>query len=198
MIRTPLALIPYILAVAAVVAGLLWHAGDALRGHERLETMGEAAMGGPFALVDQDGKTRRPDDFRGRFMLIYFGYSYCPDVCPTRLAVMADALDKLADANRVVPVFITIDPARDTPGVLKAYLKAFGPRFVGLTGDVKAVDSAARAYRVFYRRHPLQGGAYAMDHSSQIYLMGPDGKFVAAYDQTFGPYRLAAELIKHL
>ena len=198
MIRTPLALVPYLLAVAAVTAGLLWHAGDALPGAGRLETMGEAAIGGPFTLIDEDGKTRRPADFRGRFMLIYFGYSYCPDICPTKLAVMADALDKLAGADRVVPVFMTVDPARDTPSVLKAYLKAFGPRFVGLTGDAKAVDSAARAYRVFYRKHPLPGGAYAMDHSSQIYLMGPDGKFIAAYDQTFGPDRLAAELKRRL
>jgi len=198
MIRTPLALVPYLLAVAALAAGLLWHAGDALQRAGRLETTGEAAIGGSFTLIDQDGKTRRSGDFRGHFMLIYFGYSYCPDICPTRLAVMADALDKLADANRVVPVFITIDPARDTSGVLKAYLKAFGPRFVGLTGDAKAIDSAAGAYRVFYRKHPLAGGSYAMDHSSQIYLMGPDGKFIAAYDEAFGPDRLAAELKKRL
>jgi len=198
MIRTPLALVPYLLAVAALAAGLLWHAGDALQRAGNLETTGEAAIGGSFTLIDQDGKPRRSGDFSGHFMLIYFGYSYCPDICPTRLAVMADALDKLADTDRVVPVFITIDPARDTSGVLKAYLKAFGPRFVGLTGDAKAIDSAAGAYRVFYRKHPLAGGGYAMDHSSQIYLMGPDGKFIAAYDEAFGPDRLAAELKKRL
>ena len=194
MIRTPLALIPYFLAIAAVLAGLLWHAGDSLPGAQRLETVGEANIGGSFTLIDQDGKIRRSADFRGRFMLVYFGYTYCPDVCPTSLAVMADALDKLTDADRVVPVFITIDPARDTPSVLKAYLKAFGPRFVGLTGNAGAIDSAARIYRVFYRKHRLSAGVYAMDHSSQIYLMGPDGKFIANYDKTLGPDGLAAAL----
>jgi protein SCO1/2 len=97
----------------------------------------------------------------------------------------------------VVPIFITIDPERDTSGVLKAYLKAFGPRFVGLTGDTKAVAAAAHAWRVYYRKRPLSGG-YAMDHSSHIYLMGPDGKFVAVYDESLGPDGLAAVLKKQL
>ena len=196
MVRTPLALIPYLIAVAVVVVGLLWHAGDSLSGANRVA--GEASIGGPFTLVDQDGKVRRAADFRGRFMLVYFGYSNCPDICPTSLAVMADALEKLGPkAGRVVPIFITIDPERDTSGVLKAYLKAFGPRFVGLTGDAKVVAAAARAWRVYYRKRPLSGG-YAMDHSSHIYLMGPDGKFVAVYDESLGPDGLAAVLKKQL
>ena len=196
MVRTPLALIPYLIAVAVVVVGLLWHAGDSLSGANRVA--GEASIGGPFTLVDQDGKVRRAADFRGRFMLVYFGYSNCPDICPTSLAVMADALEKLGPkAGRVVPIFITIDPERDTSGVLKAYLKAFGPRFLGLTGDAKAVAAAAHAYRVYYRKRPLSGG-YAMDHSSHIYLMGPDGKFVAVYDESLGPDGLAAVLKKQL
>ena len=196
MVRTPLALIPYLIAVAVVVVGLLWHAGDSLSGANRVA--GEASIGGPFTLVDQDGKVRRAADFRGRFMFVYFGYSNCPDICPTSLAVMADALEKLGPkAGRVVPIFITIDPERDTSGVLKAYLKAFGPRFVGLTGDTKAVAAAAHAWRVYYRKRPLSGG-YAMDHSSHIYLMGPDGKFVAVYDESLGPDGLAGVLKKQL
>ena len=196
MIRTPLALIPYLMAVAVVAAGLLWHAGDSLSGANRVE--GEASIGGPFTLTDQDGEVRREADFRGRFMLVYFGYSTCPDICPTTLAVMADALEKLGpEAERVVPIFITIDPGRDTSRVLKAYLKAFGPRFVGLTGEAKAVAAAAHAYRVYYRKRPLSGG-YAMDHSSHIYLMGPDGRFIANYDETLGPDGLAQALKKQL
>ena len=198
MIRTPLALIPYLIAAVAVAAGLLWHAGDSLSAADRVVSQGEASIGGPFTLTDQDGQVRQAADFRGRFMLVYFGYSYCPDICPTSLAVMADALDKLAGAERVVPIFVTVDPGRDTPSVLKAYLKAFGPRFVGLTGDAKAIAAAAHAYRVYYKKRPLQGGGYAMDHSSHIYLMGPDGKFIAVYDETLGPDGLAAALQKQL
>jgi protein SCO1/2 len=199
MIRTPLALILYLIAAVAVAAGLLWHASDSFSGANRVVSQGEALIGGPFVLTDQDGKTRRSADFRGRFMLVYFGYSYCPDICPTTLAVMADALEKLGpEAARVTPVFITVDPERDTPGVLKAYLKSFGSRFVGLTGDAKAVAAAARAYRVYYQKRPLKGGGYAMDHSSQIYLMGPDGKFIANYDETLGPDGLAQALKKQV
>jgi cytochrome oxidase Cu insertion factor (SCO1/SenC/PrrC family) len=196
MVRTPLALIPYLIAAAAVAAGLLWHAGDLLSGANR--TAGEAAIGGPFTLVDQDGKARHAADFRGRFMLVYFGYGHCPDICPTTLAVMADALEKLGPSSRrVVPIFITIDPGRDSPRVLKGYLTAFGPRFVGLTGDAKAIAAAAHAYRVSYRKRALSGG-YAMDHSSHIYLMGPDGKFIAVFDETLGTDRLAQALKKQI
>jgi protein SCO1/2 len=198
MIRTPLALIPYLIAAALVAAALLWHAGDSLSGTSRVVSQGEALIGAPFTLIDQDGNVRHAADFRSRFMLVYFGYSTCPDVCPTTLAVMADALEKLGPkAGRVVPIFVTIDPGRDTPGVLKAYLNEFGPRFVGLTGDAKAIAAAAQAYRVYYRKRPLSGG-YAMDHSSQIYLMGPDGKFIAIYDETLGPDGLADALKKQL
>ena len=165
----------------------------------RVETSGEAAIGGPFALVDQNGTPRHSSDFRDRFMLVYFGYSYCPDVCPTTLALMADALTRLGPkAKRIVPIFITIDPARDTPAVLKAYLKAFSPSFVGLTGDGPAVAAAAAAYRVYYRKRLLKGGGYAMDHSNTVYLMGPDGKFLANYDQTMDPGALATALKAYL
>ena len=100
MIRTPLALILYLIAAVAVAAGLLWHASELFSGANRVVSQGEVLMGGPFVLTDQDGKTRRSADFRGRFMLVYFGYSYCPDICPTTLAVMADALEKLGPRPR--------------------------------------------------------------------------------------------------
>ena len=194
MIRTPIALIPYLLAAAVVASGILWHAGDFVS----VTTVGEARIGGPFTLTDQYGKTGTDHDFRGRFMLVYFGYTNCPDVCPTTLAVMADALDKLKGADRIVPIFITIDPARDTPKVLALYLKAFGPRFVGLTGSDTAIAAVSRAYGVYAAKRDLKGGGYSMDHSSRIVLMGPDGKFVAVYDETLGPDGLRAELAKHI
>ena len=199
MTRTPLGLVPYVVAVGAIAAGLLWYAAPSAPALGGAEISGAASIGGPFALVDQNGTLRHSSDFRGRFMLVYFGYSYCPDICPTTLALMADALGRLGPkAGRIVPIFITVDPARDTPPVLKAYLKAFGGRFVGLTGDGPAVAAAAQAYRVYYRRHPLRGGGYAMDHSSTIYLMGLDGKFLANYDQSMDPAALAAALRAHL
>ena len=199
MTRTPLGLVPYVVAAGAIAAGLLWHAAPSAPALGRTETSGEAAIGGPFALVDQNGTLRHSSDFRGRFMLVYFGYSYCPDVCPTTLALMAGALARLGSkAGRIVPIFITIDPARDRPAVLKEYLKAFGGRIVGLTGNGQAVVAAARAYRVYYRRRPLKGGGYAMDHSSTVFLMGPDGKFLANYDQTMDPGALAAALRAYL
>jgi cytochrome oxidase Cu insertion factor (SCO1/SenC/PrrC family) len=199
MIRTPIALVPYALMAASVAAGLLWHAGDMTARLGASVTTGTAQIGGPFALTDQDGRTRTEADFHGRFMLVYFGYSYCPDVCPTTLAMASDALSKLgAKTGRVVPVFITVDPARDTPAVLKAYLASFGKDFVGLTGDEKKIESVAREYHVYSVKRPLPGGAYAMDHSSVLYLMGPDGRFVTYYEDAIGPDKLAENLRKRL
>jgi protein SCO1/2 len=112
---------------------------------------------------------------------------------------MADAFARLGSKkSRVVPVFITVDPARDKPHVLKDYLKSFGPEFVGLTGDTNQIAQAARVYKVFIRKHPLPGGNYSMDHSGVIYLMGPDGRFVTYYEDEIGPERMADDLSKRL
>src|ERR1700753_3742525 len=139
MKRLTFVLLPAALVLALIAAWYLWQAaGNA--GLVQSVTTGIAEIGGPFALVDQDGRTRTDKDFHGRSMLIYFGYATCPDVCPTTLALMADAMDKLGDdGKRVVPVFITIDPERDTPKALKAYLHAIGPQIVGLTGSPAAI-----------------------------------------------------------
>jgi protein SCO1/2 len=132
-------------------------------------------------------------------MLIYFGFTNCPDVCPTTLAVMGDALEKLGTkASAITPVFITTDPARDTPPVVAQYVKAFGPEFVGLTGDEKAIAAVEKAYRVYAKRRDLPGGGYSIDHSSVIYLMGPDGKYVRHYDEAISPDDLAKDLEKQL
>jgi protein SCO1 len=200
MRRLSLLSIPILLAVALAAGYFLWRASDNLPALGREVVTGTAEIGGPFKLIDQNGVRRSSTDFRGRFMLVYFGYSYCPDVCPTTLSLIADALDKLGPkADAIVPIFITIDPERDSPAKLKPYLASFGPRFVGLTSDLATIKKVAALYRVYLKKEPLQGGDYAMDHSSVIYLMGPDGKFVGFWDDTsIGPEKLGAALRKQI
>jgi protein SCO1/2 len=195
MLRNRQALIPYLLLVAALIGGVLWYESEKVPGLGRVVTTGQADVGGPFQLTDQSGKRVTDEDFRGRYMLIYFGYSFCPDVCPTTLSVMAQALEKLgAKSAQVAPILITIDPERDTPKVLEDYVKAFGPSFVGLTGNVAEIKDVEKKYRVYAVKKPLEGGNYGMDHSSVIYLMGPDGKLVSFYDEAISPDDLAKEL----
>jgi cytochrome oxidase Cu insertion factor (SCO1/SenC/PrrC family) len=195
MFKTKEALIPYLLLVAALAGGLLWHESENVPGLGRTVTTGTADVGGPFTLTDQDGKKRSLSDFRGKYVLIYFGYSFCPDVCPTTLGVVAEALDRLGtDANRIVPVFITIDPERDTPSVLKTYMAAFGPRFVGFTGSPSEIAAVEKSYRVYAKKSPIKGGGYGVDHSSVLYLMGPDGRLVSFYDELIPPKDLAKDL----
>jgi protein SCO1/2 len=199
MFKNKEALIPYLLLIAALAGGLLWHESEMVPGLGRTVVSGQIAVGGGYALTDQDGKPRSSADFRGKYQLLYFGYSFCPDVCPTTLAVMAAALDKMGvDQNRIVPVFITIDPERDKPDVLKKYLAAFGPRFVGLTGTPQQLAPVEKEFRVYARKQPMPNGAYSMDHSSVIYLMGPDGRLVSFYDEAISPEDLAKDLKKKI
>jgi protein SCO1/2 len=197
-----LALLPFLLLLAAVAAGTLWHLGDlrAQRGVQTISTGEQVTIGGPFRLTDQDDMVRTEKDFAGKYMLVFFGYTYCPDVCPTTLAVMADALEKIGPlADRVKPIFITVDPKRDTPEKIKSYLTSFGPRFVGLTGSTGDIAAVAKEYRVYYREHPPEnGGEYTVDHSGVVYLMDPNGRFVANYSLETSPDILAADLIKRL
>ncbi|MGC1410410.1 MAG: SCO family protein [Acetobacteraceae bacterium] len=156
-------------------------------------------VGGPFALEDGNGKQVSDRDFRGRYMLVYFGYTYCPDVCPTTLNDVADALDRLgAKADRLQPIFITVDPKRDTTAVMKQYTAAFTPRLIGLTGSQEQIADVAREYRVYYAEHRIGPGPndYAMDHSSVLYLMGPDGKFIAPIEADEDGAHIAADLTR--
>ena len=195
MLRNKQALIPYLLLILALAGGVLWHESRQVPGLGKVVSTGVADVGGPFHLVDHTGKSVTERDFRGRYMLIYFGYSYCPDVCPTTLGVVAEALQKLgSQGQRVTPILITIDPERDTPKVLADYVKAFGPQFVGLTGSVEAIKDVEKKYRVYATKRPLEKGGYGMDHSSVLYLMGPNGKLVSFYDEAISPDDLAKEL----
>lgn len=157
-----------------------------------------AAIGGPFALVDQDGRTVTDADFRGKYMLVYFGYTYCPDVCPTSLSRNSGAMELLGDkAEAIVPVLITVDPERDTPEVLKDYVGFFHPRLVALTGTPEQVAAAAKAYRLYFARVEQEGaeaGTYLMDHTSITYLMGPDGSYVRHFSHNLSAERMAEQL----
>lgn len=149
-----------------------------------IDTAG-ADLGGPFTLVGVGGRTVTDKDFRGRFMLIYFGYSYCPDICPTELQMVGRALDMMGPAaQKVVPVFISVDPARDTPEELAKYVKAFHPRMIGLTGSRAEIDKVTGSYHAYYTiGKPSKPGAgdYLVNHTAFLYLVGPDGKLRTIY-----------------
>jgi protein SCO1/2 len=177
------------------ILGLLVLAGAIAVGVWRESEFGAGAgvpIGGPFTLTDQEGKIRHDSEFRGRLMLVYFGYTYCPDACPAALNVMSGAVDKLGRvADAVQPIFITVDPARDTVAQMKTYAGNFTPRLLALTGTPDEVAAAARAYRVYFQKAPGEGkDDYAMDHSAFVYLMGRDGRYL----KLFGPEVTAEEM----
>jgi protein SCO1 len=156
---------------------------------------GEATVGGPFTLTDQHGAEVTEQDFAGRYMLVYFGYTYCPDICPLSLANMTRAVDLLSpdQADQVVPIFITVDPERDTVNQLAEYAPLFHPRLVALTGSPEAIKAAAQAYRVYFAKAGKDGtDDYLMDHSTFIYLMGPDGRYVRHFAHNAAPEEIAA------
>ena len=168
----------FLCGLAVVLAAILFLAG-------RSSSVGPAiaAVGGPFQLVDQDGKTVSDADMKGRPFLVFFGYTHCPDVCPTTLFEMSQMLHALGpDAGRIGALFITVDPERDTPAVLKDYLASFDPHLRGLTGDPAAVDAALKAYRVYAKKVPLKDSDYTMDHTAVVYLMDKNGRFVAPFN----------------
>jgi len=171
-------------SVAALILGagmiaVMFVEGRSFHPASAANTAAGATIGGPFTLVGSDGKTVTDQRYRGKLLLIYFGYTFCPDICPTTLNNVAQALIALENrADEVVPVFITIDPKRDTPKVIGPYVKSFDPRIVGLTGSPAQIAAVAKEYRVYYAAQPAQGSDYLVDHSSFLYLMDRNGKFV--------------------
>ena len=158
-----------------------------------------AAVGGPFHLEDQNGKPVSDEDMKGRPFLVFFGFTHCPDVCPTTLFEMSEVIRQLGkDADRIGALFITVDPERDTPAALKDYLSNFDPHLRGLTGDPVAVNAAIKAYRVYAKKIPLEGNDYTMDHTAVVYLMDKDGHFVAPFNFKRTPEAAAAELRRYL
>jgi protein SCO1/2 len=156
-----------------------------------------SAIGGSFTLTDQDGKTVTDADFKGKPMLVFFGYTHCPDVCPTTLFEVSEVLRALGnDAGKAQALFITIDPERDTAPVMKDYLSSFDPHLRGLTGTVDAITSAEKGYRVYAKKVPGENGEYTMDHTALVYLMDKEGRFVAPFNLKRTPADAAADLRK--
>ncbi len=158
---------------------------------------GVALVGGPFTMVNQKGETVTDKNFLGKPMLLFFGFTFCPDICPTELQVMAAALDELGSASDdIQPIFVTVDPERDTPEVMANYVSNFGPRFTGLTGTPQQVAEMAGQYRIFFAKqdNPKDPKNYLMDHSAIIYLMGPDGKFLKHFSYSTDAKALASGL----
>jgi protein SCO1/2 len=199
------ALLVFLAGLAVLAFGLaawLWApAGPVQVGNT--SSSGAARIGGPFALTDQHGRARSDRDFRGRYLLIYFGYTYCPDVCPTSLTTMTAALERLAGsdealARQVVPLLITVDPERDTVEALAAYATHFHESLVALTGTPAQVAAAAEAYRVYYAKaEDPSAGTYLMDHSTFIFLMGPDGRYLTHFAPGVTPEAIAEALKAH-
>ena len=159
----------------------------------------QSAVGGPFRLTDHNGRTVTDQDLKGRPFLVFFGFTHCPDVCPTTLFEVSEILRALGkDGERVRALFVTVDPERDTPEKLKDYLSSFDPRLIGATGDDAAIKAIERAYRVYAKRVPLDGGGYTMDHTAIVYLMDKDGRFVAPFNMKRRPVEAAAELRRYL
>jgi protein SCO1 len=158
-----------------------------------------AAVGGPFHLVDQDGNAVSDEDMKGRPFLVFFGFTHCPDVCPTTLFDMSQMMRALGpDAGRIGVLFVTVDPERDTPAVLKDYLSNFDPHLRGLTGDPAAVSAALKAFRVYAKKVPLEGSDYTMDHTAVVYLMDKNGRFVAPFNMKRTAEAEAADLRGYL
>jgi protein SCO1 len=156
------------------------------------------AIGGPFNMTAQDGRTISDSDLRGHPFLVFFGYTHCPDTCPTELFQISQVLKALGSDKAIKVLFVSIDPERDTPAVMKDYIASFDPRVIGITGSPEATAAMEKSYRVYARKVPGKDGDYSMDHTAIIYLMDKDGRFVNAFNVDQPPQAAARELAKYL
>jgi protein SCO1/2 len=198
------------LIAVAVLAALALGLGGRyliLGGGDDQDTSGTAVetsalVGGPFTMIDHDGAQVTQADYTGRFMIVYFGYTFCPDVCPLGLQVIGDALDIFAekggDLKRIAPLFVTVDPERDTPEILKEYLSNFHPGLRGLGGSIEQLTQIARAYRVYYAKvkDETSSADYLMDHTAITYLMGTDGGYIGHFSHNVTPEEMSERLLK--
>jgi protein SCO1/2 len=188
------------LQILSLVTGLMLAACSPAGGSTGKAPLEGAKLGGSFTLTDQFGRVRSDRDFAGRYRIVYFGFSHCPDICPTDLAAIGAGLEQFekadeARAQKVVPIFITVDPERDTPAALKEYAAAFHPRLVALTGTAGQIQTAARAYGIAYAKGPpAPGGGYGVDHSRYTILFGPEGKPITFLPSDKGPQGVAEGL----
>ena len=191
-----------VVTVAAFLAGLVLCFGVILIVTGRVSApvaQQVAAIGGPFKLIDQNGQAVTDQDLKGRPFLVFFGFTRCPDICPTTLFEVSEIMRALGpDADRVRALFITVDPERDTPAALKDYLSSFDPHLSGLTGEADAVAAVAKAYRVYFKKVPLDQGGYTMDHTAIVYLMDKEGRFVSPFNLKRTREAAVADLRRYL
>jgi protein SCO1 len=196
-VSEPKAVSRFVPLVAAFLAGLILVLSAVV--YLARPSASPIGPGGPFHLEDQTGRPVSDQDMKGRPFLVFFGYTHCPDICPTTLFEISEVMKALGkDADRTRALFITVDPERDTPAALKDYLSNFDPHLRGLTGDRAAVDAALKAYRVYAKKIPLKDGDYTMDHTAVVYLMDKDGRFVATFNLNQTPKAAAAQLRGYL
>ncbi len=163
------------------------------------ETTKPSSVGGPFRLLDHNGRVVTEANFKGRPFLVFFGFTHCPDICPTALFEMSEVLKRLgSDADKTAALFISVDPERDTPEKLKDYVSSFHPRVIGLTGTPGEIEAVTRTYRAYAKKVPLDGGGYTMDHSAIVYLMDKEGRFVAPFNLKRSAEQAAADLKRRL
>ncbi|MDF1586603.1 SCO family protein [Marinimicrococcus flavescens] len=200
MLMRPRFLVAALLVLAVISAGLsavlVGRAKDTVK---EASAQGEALIGGPFSLLDHKGERVTDEDFRGRYMLVFFGYTSCPDVCPLGLQVMGQAMDQLPPqiAEKIAPIFVTVDPERDTVPVMKDYVELFHPQLVGLTGSAEEIDAAKRAYRIYARKAETEGSSdYLMDHSAFTYLMDASGRYLTHFSHDATAEEMAARIEK--
>ena len=193
-LRRPLVIIAaFAVSLAVGLLLMTWLMGD-LR-----KVAAPAAIGGPFQLTDQSGQVVTEKNLKGRPTLIFFGFTHCPDVCPTALFEISEVLRAMGkDADKVNAFFVSVDPERDTQAAMKDYLSSFDPHLKGLTGNAEQVAKVLTAYRVYAKKVPLKDGDYTMDHTALVYLMDRDGNFVAPFNMKRKPEEAAAELKRHL
>jgi protein SCO1/2 len=182
-------------AAALAAAAFITFAPSARQGGQSLAS----AVGGPFALTTSDGKTLTDKELRGAPFLVFFGFTHCPDICPTKLFEISEVLRAAGPkGEKLKALFVTVDPERDTPETMKSYLGSFDPRIIGLTGERAAIDATVKAYRAYARKVPLKDGDYTMDHTALVYLMDRNGGFVGAFNIERPPAEAAKEWLRHL
>lgn len=187
-----------LLPILGIALGLLLVLGGFVAQRAVTAQPSASGIGGPFTLIDQDGKTVTAADFKGKPTLVFFGYTHCPDICPTTLDSLSQTLKALGPDGKAAALFITLDPSRDTPAVMKDYLSSFDPRIVGLTGSQAAVDDVAHEFRVYAKQVPTGDGGYSVDHTGVVYLMDKNGAFVESFNPDLDkPAEAAATLAKY-